>query len=62
MNNGAVFRPSLQTGRMVQTRQLEPYRGTNQQPCDYPIKAQPTPVPPPPRAPVQAVEVLDVDV
>jgi len=62
LNCGAVFRPSLQTGRLIQTRQLEPYRFTNQAPCDYPIKAQPAPVPPPPRTRVQAVEVLEVDV
>lgn len=57
MNCGAVFRPSLRTGRFVQTRQLPPERFCNRQPWDYA-----PPAPPVPLIPTQAVEVLDVDV
>jgi hypothetical protein len=59
MNNGAVFRRSLTNGHFIQTRQLAPERFTNQEPCNYPIKA---PSPLPPCAPSQPVEVLEVDV
>jgi hypothetical protein len=37
MNNGAVFRPSLETGRMVLVRQQEPYRFANQEPPACPV-------------------------
>lgn len=60
MNCGAVFRPSLRTGRFVQTRQLPPERFCNREPWDYEPPA--LPVPPVPASPAQAVEVLDVDV
>jgi hypothetical protein len=62
MNCGAVFRRSLAGGRMVQTRQLPPERFTNQSPWDYPASPYLPPVPRPDVRPVQAIEVLDVDV
>ena len=57
-NCGAVFRPSLQTGRFVQTRQIAPERFCSREPYDRPS----CPLPSPSRPTIQAVEVLDVDV
>ena len=58
MNCGAVFRPSLASGRFVQTRQLPPERFCSREPWDYAPPAPPAPVP---LRPTQAVELLELD-
>ena len=57
MNCGAVFRPSLVTGRFIQTAQNKPERRCNQEPWDKPAPPPPSPV----AAQAAALPVLDID-